>query len=134
MELTASIQFDAAAFQRAATTALDQAAELALRSAFSQLRSRAAEQFLTEGQAWGTRWSERKAKKDRNRPLLLLTGRLLSSLIDQQSPDHIEQILAGPGSTLVGIFGTGVPYAHPLHFGTRRMPPRPILTPPMLTL
>lgn len=131
MQLLGTIELEG--LDTAIDRALDQARRFALTRAFDELRSRVAEQFLTQGTAYSTRWSERKAKTQTNRPLLVQTGRLLASLIDQNHPEHIEQILAGEGATLVGIFGTAVPYAHPLQFGTRYMPARPILTERMLS-
>lgn len=131
MELLASIELQQ--LQGALDLALEEASRSALTAAFEELRSRVAEQFLTQGPAYGSRWANRQPPTG-SRPLLVLTGRLLSSLVNRDDPEHIEQILAGPGSTLVGIFRTGVPYANPLHFGTRHMPGRPLLTERMLSL
>lgn len=129
-------QVELAGFDKAARTVLEDFKQKAVADAFAELKSRVADQFLTEGAAYGTRWTRRRSglKPDTNRPLLILTGRLLSSLVNKEHQEHIEKILAGEGSTLTGIFGTRVPYANPLHFGTNQMPARPIFTEAMLSL
>ncbi len=113
-ELLAQIQFE---LQLATTAALHRAA--------ATLRSRIPEQFSSHGYAWETPWPTRK--KERPWPLLIHSARLLDSLTDPTHPQHIEQI---EGNTLT--FGTTLPYAAPLHFGTQFLPPRPLLTPSML--
>ena len=95
----------------------------------AQLRSAVADQFLTEGRAYGTPWLPRKARQRHlsNRPLLFRSGRLLGSLLDADDPEHIEEI---EGDTF--HFGSAVPYAAAHQWGTRNLPARPILTPEML--
>lgn len=104
-----------------------------IESSFADLRDAVMLQFRTEGRAYSERWQPRKDPHDQTRPTLVRTGRLLRSLTVARDGEHIEQILAGPGSQLVGIFGTAVPYANPLQLGTScGLPARPILTDGML--
>ncbi len=113
-QLDAEIQSNLAL---ATTAALQRAAQL--------LRHRIREQFSSHGYAWETPWPTRK--KERPWPLLIHSARLLDSLTDPTHPEHIERI---EHNTLT--FGTTVPYAAPLHFGTQSLPPRPLITPTML--
>lgn len=116
-------------FDAALTGALAEASAQAIETAFEQLRAEEAEQFSTQGATFGQPWPPRK--RPASWPLLDRTGRLLGSLTDVRNPEHVEQILAGPGSQLLGIFGTAVEYAPFHHLGTRKLPRR-ILLPEIL--
>jgi len=53
--------------------------------------------------------------------ILMRTGALLSSYVDDSDPDHIEQV------TESGIeVGSSLPYADHHQYGTRRMAARPL--------
>ena len=107
----------AATLQSATRQAIEQTLEI--------LRAEEAEQFATQGASFGQPWPPRK--RPAPWPLLIKSGRLLGSLTDQGNPEHVEQILAGPGSQVTGLFGTTVPYAKFHHLGTRALPRRILL-------
>lgn len=110
------------------TALLSSATAEALRHAGERLRGAGTMQFATEGSAFGTPWTPRK-HFDPFRGTLVKTGRLRASLT-MLGVEHIEEIQDSPPML---IFGTKVPYALPLHAGTSRLPPRPILTEEMLS-
>lgn len=112
---------------QALTAALNAATQDALQKLAGELRGEIQEQFLSEGARGGTPWPARK-RLGNGHPLLVLTGRLLRSLVDANSPDHVEERVSE--SEL--IFGTRLRYAEYLNAGTRKMPARPIITPAML--
>lgn len=119
-------------FDEAAGAVIKDATGLGIENAFERLRAEAAAQFATQGSAFGSPWPPRNPDRSPGRPLLVLTGRLRGSWTDQENPEHVEEILAGPGSEVIGLFGTAVPYAGFHEFGTRRLPAKPVLTPQLL--
>lgn len=136
MELTASLTIEGLdEVDRLLTQALTEATQQAIREAFQRGRTAAAQQFATQGTAYDSPWTPRKkeTRQTRGHPILVQSGNLRQSLTQQHHPLHLEQILAGPGSELTGIFGTRVSYAAFHQFGTRHLPARTILTPEMLT-
>jgi phage gpG-like protein len=104
----------------------------AVRQALAQLRSAVALQFATQGAAYGTPWQPRKNDRDPGRPLLVASGRLLESLVNPLSPEHVEEVTPHTDGYEI-MFGTTVPYAAFLQNGTRFMPARPFLAGSMLT-
>jgi phage gpG-like protein len=122
IELTAEIEFTGF------TEAWKEIQALEIQRISQELRRRVQEQFLTEGQAYGQHWLERKreTRGSKNRPILFQTGRLRQSFLE--GPEHIEE---AEGTALT--FGSRVPYAIFHQLGTRRMPARPILTPELLS-
>jgi phage gpG-like protein len=117
-------------FSAAVTAALTATARAALEEKAAQLRSRAHEQFLTEGAAYGNKWQERK--RPAPWPILNRTGRLLLSFTHEGNPEHIEDYdFSNPNRPLL-LFGSRVPYAGYHHRGTTHLPARPILTPDLL--
>ena len=108
-----------------------------------RLRSEAAAQFATAGQHGGEPWPPRKQRPrrlrpdaqgtgQRTRPLLISTGALRASLVEERNPAHVERIDVDERGNPYLVFGTRVTYAPFLHFGTRHMPPRALLTDQML--
>jgi len=130
--LTASLDLDefSRQFSQAVTATIRAAGEAALRDAAENLRGRTQEQFLTEGAAYGNRWTPRK--KQELWPLLNRTGRLLRSFVEPANPEHIEEYDFSDPSRPSLLFGSRVPYADTHQRGTRLLPARPILTPALL--
>ena len=89
--------------------AIAAASAQAIQQTFEQLRAEEVMQFATEGDYFGHPWPP--AKRPAAHPLMIASGRLLESLTSRDSPEHVEEILAGEGSQLTGLFGTKVPYA-----------------------
>lgn len=106
---------------------LEETTAAALSAKADRLRAALTLQFATEGRAFFTPWAPRK-HFDPFRGILVSTGRLRDSLT-MLGGEHLEEISAEPASLL---FGTRVPYAAPLHYGTPTMPARPILSPEVL--
>ena len=130
--LTASLDLDefTRQFSQAATATVRAAGETAIRKAAENLRGRTQEQFLTEGTAYGNRWTPRK--KQNPWPLLNRTGRLLLSFVEPGNPEHIEEFDFTDPSRPSLLFGSRVPYADAHQRGTKFLPARPILTAALL--
>lgn len=107
----------------ALTQVLRDAQRQAIEEMFARLRAEERLQFATAD--WFAAWPPRV--KNAPWPLLQKTGWLRDSLSDQSHPLHVEQILAGEGSQVTGIFGTAVKYAQFINEGTRHLPPRQLL-------
>lgn len=100
----------------------------ALAAIADDLREMFARQFATEGAAGGTPWAPLAAstlRKRRGGGILVETGALRGSLVDEGAPGHVEE-----SDGLQLLFGTDLPYAVFHQTGTRRMPARPILAIP----
>jgi phage gpG-like protein len=122
LELTATIEF--AGF----TEAWRELLNLEIHRISEELRRRIREQFLTQGEAYGQHWLERKreTRGSQGKPILFRTGRLKQSFLE--GPEHIEET-----HDTALLFGSRVPYAIFHQLGTRNMPARPILTAELLS-
>ncbi len=98
---------------------------VALKTIADDLREMFARQFASEGAAGGTPWAPLATStlgKRRRGGILVATGALRGSLVEEGAPDHVEK-----SDGLQLLFGTDLPYAGFHQTGTRRMPARPIL-------
>ncbi|WP_040601259.1 phage virion morphogenesis protein [Patulibacter medicamentivorans] len=98
----------------------------------SILREATKRQFQSEGQYGSGGWAPLApatlaAKRAKGLPpdVLQATGRMLDSLTNQRSPDHVERV---HGDLLE--WGTAVPYAFLHQRGTSKMPRRRPVEPP----
>ncbi len=93
-----------------------------------ELRYRMALRFALGGAAYGAAWAPRRRPDRLGRPVLTLSGRLRDSLSVE---GHAEAVVEfGPMGV---VFGTALPYASWLQFGTSRMVARPIFTPEIVS-
>jgi len=126
-ELTATIESN---LEDVLAKVLADVQEEALLLAARELRERVAQQFQTEGAAYGNRWSPRAHAEPNGlprRPLLVNTGRLRDSFLSASHPEHVERLTEGQL-----LWGSTVPYAVHHQRGTVHMPARTILTPELL--
>lgn len=99
-----------------------------LRLELAQLRAGTKQRFDTQGGDVGgwkplsPAYAAWKARRYPGMPILVATGELRHSLVDEGGFGAIEEV-----SSMGLTYGTQVPYARYHQFGTGRMPARPVL-------